>query len=58
VEPQIALSESSSEEESDDDTPDDQPLLDLEALEERVRAQIDATRLANRERHGVRSLMF
>jgi hypothetical protein len=52
----IHSNESSSEAESDDGTSDDQESLDLDALEEQIRTHIDATRLANQGRVGVRPL--
>jgi hypothetical protein len=52
----IRSNESSSEAESDDGTSDDQESLDLDALEEQIRTHIDATRLANQGRLGVRPL--
>jgi len=54
----IPSNESGSEAESDDGTSDDQRSLDLDALEEQIRTHIDATRLANKRRLGVRSLLF
>jgi hypothetical protein len=54
AESRIRSNESTAGEQSGDDTPNDRASLDLDALEEQIRSHIDATRLANNGRLGVR----